>query len=148
MKIIKLQNSNVELLFNYTYEYVSERNAFLQTICTAHEKYEWRKLRISTGSYQVRRQCLCCGHVFGDARSHSDDDIFLRWTDPDLKSRYLAKRKKEEDALIQKHALKQAKAGVFVRYDRNKRLRDRLFIFDGTEQGKKRLDAELGVGSR
>jgi hypothetical protein len=148
MTVIKLQDSNLELLFNYTEDYTAELNSFIDAFCTAHDQNEWRKLRISNGGYQVRKQCLSCGHVLGNARSHSGDDIFLRWTDPDLNSRYLAKRKSEYNALIQKHALKQAKAGVFVRYERNKKLRDRLFIYDGTRHGKKRLDAALGVGLR
>ncbi|MCQ1772876.1 hypothetical protein NOI24_16320 [Neorhizobium galegae] len=146
MNIVKIANSSLEILFDFNDAYMADLNAFNATECITHEEYEWRKLPIAGGDYQVRKQCLCCGHVIAQARKQSEEDIFLHWTDPGAQGRYQAKRMIERDAIMQKHARLQAKRGVIASYHLNKKLRDRLFVYDGTKQGKRRLDAALGVG--
>jgi len=101
----------VSRLLRTSAEFRDEHNHWMNSACTTHDDYDWRRRRIAGGGIQIARQCLRCGHIMSNPRKHSPEDIYLDEIDCDLNARYVASRHAELDAIVQKYA---ATAHTFV----------------------------------
>ena len=85
-----------------TKEYIRDLREFEKTKCR-HESTSLRTSILENGTKQIREQCLCCGHMLGNALKQSGFEVFPPLEDPDLRRHYDEKRRLEKDCIDQKH---------------------------------------------
>lgn len=85
----------------------AELAAWRETDCEEHPRTELRRRVTSNGGFQVRRQCLDCGHVLGGALKQQPGHEALPEVDTSLREHYDQGRQRQYDDIYQKHALLQ-----------------------------------------
>lgn len=101
---VVLDGSGVVVFTAMTPEYLADIQAWNAARCSDHPNAEWRRRPTASGGVQIRRQCLDCGHVIGNARKQTPEDRYLPEVDPLLAERYENQRQVAWRAIEQKHA--------------------------------------------
>lgn len=105
MKVV-LEGTGEAILLTRTSELARDLEEFRASDCM-HPRTEWRRYFISNGSLTIRAECQDCGYLLGNPRKQKAGDDELPVHDPSRRKLYEAARRKEEEAIHQKHAKKQ-----------------------------------------